>query len=354
MPTKRGNWVVLALVVIGLAGATVAVGYRNLRVRLTKQQQQTQADPQRDLADAAERLMTLQEQYLQAGDNADLPAIRAAVQAIIDDYPDVAPAYTLLAQVNLDAKNYDAARDNLSRSLERDADQPEVHLLVADLAMMDGDLDAAESHITRAIKLKPGEGRYRLRLANVHFQRKQLDAARDAYLEALRLDSSLHQAHSGLADIYAAQNQLNLAIEQVQKAIDQTPPGRRDILDTYLRKKATLLRRDNQPQAALMTLESLSDKARLDPDAIEQFAVTWAQLGKPAHGATLYEEALRINPVHWRYAAGAARWHIKAGNPEQAQRHLRLLRRLDPNLPVIAELEKQLAQPQQAPEAIPQ
>lgn len=344
---KRGNWIVLTIIGIGLLASAAALGYRSLVVRNTKKAINASPaavkTPAWDQADAAEQLMMIQEQYLKAGETADLTAIAAAAKNLTEQYPQFAGAFTLLAQVSVDANQYDVARAALKQSLALNNKQAEVHLLAGNLALMDGDIDGAESHTKTAVALKPDEARYRLHLANIHFERGRPEQARNIYLDALRLDSSLHQAYGGLADIYASQNQLQVALTNIQKAIDHAGGDtQKAARRAYTRKKASLLRRDNRPDEALMTLEGLSVREKLDPDILEEIAIAWAQLGKPAHAATLYEEALATNPVHWRYAAGAAKWHIKAGKPEAARPHLLLLRKLDPNLPAIEEIEKQL------------
>jgi len=66
-------------------------------------------------------------------------------------------------------------------------------------------------------------------------------------------------------------------------------------------------------------------------------------LGKPALAAEQYEKALDLDPSHDHAAAEAARWWLKAGDPDAAARNLKVLRRINPRHPAIPELAEQVS-----------
>ena len=68
-------------------------------------------------------------------------------------------------------------------------------------------------------------------------------------------------------------------------------------------------------------------------------------LGKPAMAAELYERVLAVDPSNDLAAAEAARWWLKADNPDAARRNLQALRRINPRHEAVNELDVQLKTP---------
>ena len=110
----------------------------------------------------------------------------------------------------------------------------------------------------------------------------------------------------------------------------------------YIRRKAQLLRRNNKPNEALLTLQSLSDAQRADSRVMEEMATCWAMLGKPDKGAALFEQAMVLEPTRWDWVAQAARWRLKADDKKTARQHLAKLKQINPRAEAIAVLEAQL------------
>lgn len=285
----------------------------------------------------------LQERFLQAMSNQGHPArLLPDAQRLVERYPKHPSARTLLAQVLFENRQPTAALDQLVISLELDGQQPQVRQMAGDIALAMDRLDEAAKHYTIAIGLEPANATYRVHLAQVYMNQQQDDKARQTLLEAIRADSSAHRAYALLSDLYARQNKLSLALPQIQTAIDLTPAKDRAIQAIYIRKKSRLLRRDNQPDAALQTLQTLTTDERRDPEVIEEIASCWAMLNLPANGALLYEQQLMLDPTDYRMVAGAAEWRLKAGEVDAARQHLQTLRRIDPRLKEVAALEAKL------------
>ncbi len=333
----------VALVGLGLAAAGIATVFWNARGTPpgSATGQDAGAAPW-DPRQADAQLGPLKQGFEQVtvdGQNAD--GLIKAVQRMVERYPRYAPGRTLLGQIWLYMGQLDQAYGQFKLSLDLDGQQPEVHLLSGTIAYKLGRIDQATGHYSMAVGMEPANARYRLHLAQAYLRQHKSDQARALLLETLQIDSSLHEAYAALADLYAQQNRLTLALPQIQKAIDQTPVSQRAKQVFYIRRKAHLLRRDNRPQEALLTLQGLQGAEKTDPGVLEEMATCWFLLGKPNDAAAVFEDAAAADPTRWTLLAGAARWRIKAGDRSAALRHLALLRRLNPRAAMISQLEAQ-------------
>lgn len=268
-------------------------------------------------------------------------SVAADVRAFVERYPKFAPARTLWAQTLMVSGDASAAFDEFERSLELDPGQPQVHDLAAALAEKLGRLDRAAWHYSQAIALDAQRVDYRLKLANVYLRQHNSDQALKLILQALRMDSDQHLAYAMLADLYASEGKLDLALDQIQKAIEHTPIAQRPKQITYLRTRAAYLRRANRPQESLQVLSSLSPQERLEPGVLADLALCWSMLGQPQKAALEYEAAFEAQPTRALWAIEAARWQLKAGNPAAAAAHLATARALDSSAPSLADLQAQ-------------
>ncbi len=356
-PAKRpwaGSWLVVALVLIGGVAGIVAVKHWSMRSQFVKG-----SDPAKppaegagaatwDEAEALAQLQAAQEQFnLVAVEGHDAKPSLAAVQRIVERYPKYAAARTLLAQVWLYQSDFDKAYEQFKLSLELDPRQAEVHLLAGSVAIALDRIDRATHHYTMAVGLDQSSVRARLHLAQAYLRQRQDDKARRLLIEALTLDPSSHAAYALFADLYTRQNKLQVAIGQLIKAVSHTPETERSTVVAYTRRLAKLLRRDNQPQEALIRLRTLTPAERTDPDVLEDMALCWSMLGDPAAAAALFEQALAAYPAVWQYAARAAHWRIKAGDLDTARQHIELIRRLNSHAPGLADLESQTREKEQ-------
>jgi tetratricopeptide (TPR) repeat protein len=290
-------------------------------------------------------LRTLSERYMAAYSSKDRSQLQAVIrdaQELADKYPRHAPLHTLLGQAFLQSDQFKPAYEQLARSLELDKQQPEVQLLAGTVAMQLGETEQAARHYSMATGLSPREPRYMVHLALAYLKLGQTDRARDTFLAAIRVDSSCHAAFKGLADLYAQQNKLDLALGQIQNAIDQTPLSQRDVQVVYLRQKASLLRRANRATEALAVFDALTPTERAEPAVVQDVATTWGQLGEPRKSAEAFESALDAKPLEPALLVEAARWRIKVGDHAKALEHVASLRSVSPRHPALAELDAAL------------
>jgi len=347
--SKRGTRLVIAMVLIGVAAGSITLTYWNIQARwLRSQQDQSAPEVPTEAAGAAvwdqaaaqTQLEELQQRFNQiAGDHADTSQILHEAQRLVERYPQYAPARTFLGQGLIHRGQFEQAYEQLGLSLDLNPQQPEVHLLAGTLGYQLKRFDRAIGHYSMAVGMVPSNPRYRLHLAQAYLRQRKTDQARDELLTALKIDSTMHEAYASLADLYAQQNKLHLALAQIQKAIQYTPPGSpQDQRSYYTRRKAKLLLRDNRPEEALMSLQNIGPRGQSDPAVMDDMANCWSMLGKPERAAQMFERGLAVDPSRWVFAAKAALWRIKSHDPEAARGHLATLRRINPRTPVIEEL----------------
>ncbi len=344
---QPGTWVVVFLLAAGCLAGLIAVSYWRSRVVATEANNVSTGDPvssRWDPAQARQELEPLQQRFAGAVEARakGLKPIIDALEEFLTRYPRYAPGHTLMGQVLLKNGQSGPAIEHLTLSLELDGQQPEVHILAGTVEYQNRRFDRAQHHYSMAVGLAPSQLRYRLHLAQAQIRLKQYDEARRGLLEALRIDSSSHEAYATLADLYATQNKLTLALSMIHKALENTPVAQRDRRVTYTLRQAQLLRRDNQPQEALLALQSLNAIEQDTEPVLENTALCWAMMDRPEEAAAVYERALASDPTAWRHAAAAARWRIQAGQKQAAHAHLETLRKINPRADQLEELKELL------------
>jgi len=296
-----------------------------------------------DAQAATDQLNVLQLQFqavLEEGGN--INALVDQTFAYVEHYPRVAAGRVLLGQLELMRGNLEVAAEQFELSLQINPKQPEVQVQAGAASLRHGNLDRAEHHFSQAIGLETGNAHYRVYLAQVYLKRNELDQAQMTLLEAIRLDSSVHQARASLSEVYAKQNKLDLAFTQIDHAIERSQAPERY---SYLRVKARLQLRANQPKGALVTLKALPAKQLIDMTVSQELANCWAMLGHPARAAEHFEQIASMQPSNDLALAAAAEWYLQAEQSADAQRMLKKLRRVNPRHEAITTLQAQLDQP---------
>lgn len=240
------------------------------------------------------------------------------------------------------------ALKELEKSLELNSQQANVHEMAGSVALELELYDQAESHYSQAVGIDPHESRYRVSQAVIFLKRKKYDQVRTTLAVALKRNSALHQAHAVFSDMYAKQNRLDMAMQQIQKAIDLVPPvTERDKLLVYVGNKAELLRRANREMEALRILEEQLFPDELSkPEIVKQLALCYAKAGAFDRAAACYEQVLDKHLTDAKamesLLKGAAEFRINAGDLDAARDHINLLGLYHPDSPVLAELRSKL------------
>ncbi len=346
--SRSGTWVVIVLLTAGAIGAAIAYGWWSHQQSQWQQQgvpPKEGAGSATDRSQAAMEIELVGDRFTETVDrDQPLGPVRDAAQRLVEKYPGSADARKLLGQVLLAMEDKPAAYQQLKLSLDIDGRQAEVEVLCGTISEELGDIDKAMVHYHTAVTLAPQNARYRTFLGNAYLLKGERDKARQTLLEAIGLDSTHHKAYAVLAHMFAEDGQLQLALEQIDKAIDRMTLDERAVQVGYLRFKAMLLRRDNRPAESLQVLtEALLPDEQWQTPALRDIATTWGMLSQPARAAEAYEHALQRDTTRWELLIDAAQWRIRAGDIAAARRHIDALRRLQPNHPALQDLFDALA-----------
>lgn len=284
----------------------------------------------------------LRQQYMQQRAKGEFDSLIKHAEALAQKYPDFAPGLLFVGQIYFDKGDLASAQTYIDKSLALDPKQGQVHLLAGNIALMQQNPKLAADHLSQAVAMEPSNAQYWLYLGQCYFTQKLWPEAQQCYEKACELDSDMTLAVNGIADCQVQQGKVSEAIFTIQKAIDQTPLSKRRQQVVYLRKQAKLLAQLGKPGDALVVMGKLTDVELQQPDITAEMAAYWEQLGEPGKAAALYEKQLGNDLRNWELAATAARWRIKAGDIAKAKQHLMHLQLINPDLPVIAALQKEL------------
>lgn len=269
------------------------------------------------------------------------PLLKPAAK-LVEAHPDFAPAHTLEAQVLMAAGELKPAAAKLRRSLELGGEDAQVRSLLGAIHMKLGDRDAARSNYQAAISLDKDDPEHHVKLANLEYEAGDLEAAKRAALDALQANSAAHQAHMLLSQVYEQRGEPDLAQQQMVKALEVLGGEEEDTRVAYVRRRAAMLRRANRPEDALAALRELPAEFLYTMDIAPDVERTYGMMGQPMLAAAYYETLSSLEPMNPAPAAAAARWHLRADDPDAARAMLERVQRLDPRHPQLNELRREL------------
>ncbi len=267
---------------------------------------------------------------------------RALLTQLADRYPQDPTTRIELAKVIYSLGDKAAAYEQMKIAISLDDQSAGAFQFAGELATMLEQYEQAKSHYEAALQLDPAAPQYALRLAGVHLRLKQPDAARLYALRVLKADPTVHQAYGILASIAADQGKVKLALQQVDKAIEQA--RKPTTIKRYKLWKATYLRRDNQPRKALALLQALGPGAKADDEVIREMAQSYLQMSEPLKAAKLWADVAAHSPGHAEAAAEAGLCFWRARDLRNARHYLALARRINPDHPSVMALEKALSE----------
>ena len=292
---------------------------------------------------ATKELAQLEDDFAQAKQVRRIKPMIARCEAFVAKYPAYPPAYTMLAKVYIELYDWPTALELLMKSLKLDPQQPMVHHLAGTVHYEMKQYEQAEQHYLSARTLSPKDPLHMVYLAQVYIRTGKQDAAMVELLRALDLNSQFHEAYATMSDLYMHQNDATRALQQIDKALKFVSQEKREIVVPYRRKRAAVLRRMGEPDAAMQEfVENLHDAEQFYPENAEDIATTWGMLGQPAKAVELYERAITANPTESRLIEGMIAWQLKVNNTGKARQYLRQLKGLDPHLKIIATLEERI------------
>jgi Flp pilus assembly protein TadD len=270
-----------------------------------------------------------------------VPQAKLVIQRLLKGYPNDAEAHVLMAKVLMAEGMGDAAYAEVAQSLQLDATRDDVQFLAGTFAEKSGLVDKAKYHYLRAGELAPKNARYPMYLGQLLMKTNDLDGAQMQLLRAKSLDSSLSVIYSMLAEIASRQGKLDMAVDQVNKALEQTEPDSEKYL-AFMLQKAQLLRRANHPEDALRVLLTLAPRDQQKPAVVDHIATTYLMLGKPTRAAAVWTELFAIDPKNQTAAAEAGLAFVRAGDTAHARQYLEYARQFSDANPKMVALEEVL------------
>ncbi|HLJ16263.1 MAG TPA: tetratricopeptide repeat protein [Bryobacteraceae bacterium] len=147
-------------------------------------------------------------------------------------HPSDGLAFLVLGSLQLAAKEYGNASQNLTRASELDPKMVQVPLRLGQLAQERHDPDGAIHQYELALKLTPRSAALKTLLGNLYQSRGRIVAARAAYRDALAIDPNFGIAAGNLAWMEAEHGgDLNIALSLARRARELLP-GHTAITDT--------------------------------------------------------------------------------------------------------------------------
>ncbi|MCX5659719.1 MAG: tetratricopeptide repeat protein [Planctomycetota bacterium] len=311
-PSRRGWWLVAGVLGVAAAGLAIRVaipsGPANSAQSATSEGVAA-FDPQ---AASAETIRVERDLEIAIRTGANGSAALQAAQKLAHDYPRFAPAHTLLARGLTLAGQPVPAYDECLLSLKLDPRNAPTLGLAGKLALQNGKIEEALRHYSDASDLDNAKADYRFGLAQAYLDHRDRDRARRAVLDGLQIAPDAHEGYAVLSELFAQENKVSMALEKITKAIALVPKEQQAVFAAYTRRESALLRRDNQPQAALAALQRLGSASDATAEVLEDQAVCLAMMGQPGKAAELFEQAAKARPNEPALRAGAERWRHKA------------------------------------------
>ncbi len=251
-------------------------------------------------------------QYLRDGEPGKAEAI---LQEAIAAAPADQDARILMGEALLGLERPRDAYERYVEAIAIGPDHAELEFATAAVANTAGLPDRAEEHYWKAQTLDPTNPKHPLYLAQIQRKLGRSDEAKASLLRATKLEPGLAIGWGVLADMALEENKLSLARQHIAKARAIEPANTR-----WRLIEARILKRDNEPEAAVRLLRSLPDDELLaDPNLLAEAAACYAMLSRPDDAAGLFMLASARSPDDAALAFDAAVWLDRAGRPSDAE-----------------------------------
>ena len=145
------------------------------------------------------------------------------LQRTIELEPANYPARVDVANMLIAAKFYKEAKEQLDVLTDKQPNNPDVHMALANFKARQGDLPGALQEMQKAISLDPNRSEAFLNLAMMQIESQQFDAAEASLKKAASLNPKAMNARLALGGFYQTRGRLPEAEEQFKHAISTDP-----------------------------------------------------------------------------------------------------------------------------------
>jgi tetratricopeptide (TPR) repeat protein len=126
------------------------------------------------------------------------PAAKGAIERALKVNPNSVPAHLLAAEMSLDDRKRDEARESVQRALKVNPNSLEAHSLVAAIDFLEGKTTAYDAQVQQVLKINPVYGEV-YRVSGDHLARNyRFDEAVEQVRRAVALDDANTRAHANL------------------------------------------------------------------------------------------------------------------------------------------------------------
>jgi len=154
----------------------------------------------------------------------DLSAAEAAWGRALTLDPDNLRSLKGMARLRAETREYEAAADLLRQVLEREPEDADNWLNLAELLQFLDRQAEAEEALQTAVNLAPGRGEIHANLGRLFFSSGRVEAAERAYARSLECNSTLAQAAAGRALCLEVMGQSAAALELVAPFLSRADP----------------------------------------------------------------------------------------------------------------------------------
>lgn len=236
---------------------------------------------------------------------------------------------------------WEDAQKLFAKAVQQCPADAEAHRLYAESLWKHGRQDEALFEMSEAVRLSDGEPQPLLRYAEMRFERREFAVAIDAAERALDQDPQSAEAWALRAKLWQSQGDLAQATADFHQAL-RYEPNRRDALAGL----AEIHRANNEPQQALVSLQTLADtydQGQVPREVIDQEAQALLALQRPADAAERYALACRSGAPSLPLWMATADCQLRAGNVNAARNTVEQAALLWPGAAEIAGMRARLA-----------
>ncbi len=339
----KGSYTVGILLLLAVMAAATAYIYWNNFVQVDDSPNKKNARQVWDKEAAEQELVILDREFSQAKQSKRFNTILQKTRAFVERNPKYPEGYTLLGKIYIELYQWERAYESFETSLNLDDRQPMVHHLAGTMCYEMRQYDITEKHYEQAKFLDPDNPLHHVYLAQVHIKTNRLDSALKLLLVALNLDSEYHEAYATMSDLFLKENDLPRALQQIDKAMRfvQQELDNRSMVVEYVIKRARVLRRMNDPNAAMQEFENnLHDMEHTLPPVASEIAITWGALGKPEKAADFLDQmVINTERMDVHLLAIAAEWQVRVNRLPMAEQYIQRIIDIDPTQKSIERLQ---------------
>jgi Tfp pilus assembly protein PilF len=229
------------------------------------------------------------------------------------EYPEEQEVRIALAEDLVAQKKYAEAYDQYEKALAIGPREGRVEFAAGLVANTAGITDRALEHFFAAQTAEPSNAAYALNLGLVQRKTGDINGAKANLLRAGNLDPQNAYVWGVLADISMGENNLGLALQHIARARGLQPESK-----DWRLIEARALKRQGEPEKALMQLLPLDISHRKDPQIARLIAECYGMLQRHPDAAKALAEASVAESLNAELAYEAAAAYERAGQQAKA------------------------------------